>query len=188
MVMVICHAQALTFKNPEGEDFDRWTLKVHASKDVSFAMQLIEWCEIVGFLHFEGGSKKLDDDSSRDKRARGWSTDRRLLELAREAAWDAKWRLVTPMPTQIEIGGEHPWAPLAEAIMRERTLATAPPAASIVDQIRTELNRLGAETFTVNGTLTHRQNVLDYIATADEAGLNRILAGLASTPTPTKEI
>jgi hypothetical protein len=92
------------------------------------------------------------------------------------------------MPTQIEIGGEHPWAPLAEAIMRERTLATAPPAASIVDQIRTELNRLGAETFTVNGTLTHRQNVLDYIATADEAGLNRILAGLASTPTPTKEI
>lgn len=184
MVMIVCHAQAITFKNPEGEDFDRWTLKVHASKDVSFASQLIEWCEIVGFLHFEGGAKKLDEDGSRDKRARGWSSDRRLLELAREAAWDAKWRLVTPMSTQIEIGAEHPWSPLADAIARERQLASGSPMSTLADQIRTELNRIGADEFDVGGKKTTRQSVLDYIATADEAGLNRILAGLTSTPTP----
>lgn len=188
MVMIICHAQALTFKNPEGEDFDRWTLKVHASKDVSFAGALIEWCEIVGFLHFEGGSKKLDNDSSRDQRARGWSTNRRFLELAREAAWDAKWRLVTEMSTQVEIAGERPWSPIADAIARERTLASGPAKLTIVDQIRTELNRIGADKFVVNGKETTRQAVLDFIATADEAALNPIYAGLAATPTPTKEI
>jgi len=45
-VILVCHAQAITFKNPEGEDFDRWTLKVHATKDTSFAGALIEWCEV----------------------------------------------------------------------------------------------------------------------------------------------
>lgn len=182
MVAILCHAQAITFKNPEGEDFDRWTLKVHASKDVSFASQLMEWCEIVGFLHFEGGSKKLDGDSSREQRARGWSTNRRLLELAREAAWDAKWRLVTPMPTQVEIVGEHPWAPIADAIARERQIGTGQ---SVADMIRTELNRIGADLFhTAAGTPVDRQALLDAIDSGvyDADTLNRIHAGLAATP------
>ena len=186
MVLIICHAQALTFKNPEGEDFDRWTLKVHASKDVSFAGALMEWCDVVGFLHFEGGSRKLDDDGGREKRARGWSTNRRLLELAREAAWDAKWRLVTPMPTQIEIAAERPWAPLADAIARERAIGGAQ---SVADMIRTELNRIGADEFTTNtGSKTTRAAVLSMIENADADTLNRIHAGLVSTPAPAKEI
>jgi hypothetical protein len=186
MIMIVCHAQALTFKNPEGEDFDRWTLKVHASKDVSFAGALMEWCDVVGFLHFEGGSKKLDDDGGREKRARGWSTNRRLLELAREAAWDAKWRLVTPMQVQIEIAAEHPWAPLADAIARERSIGKTQ---SIADQIMTELNRIGADEFTTAaGNKTTRQSVIDMLAAADVATLSRVLAGLAATLAPTKEI
>jgi len=188
MVMIVCHAQALTFKNPEGEDFDRWTLKVHASKDVSFAGALMEWCEIVGFLHFEGGSKKLDNDSSREQRARGWSTNRRLLELAREAAWDAKWRLVTPMPAQIEIESAHPWTPIADAISRERVVGTEQ---TIADKIRTELNRIGADSFaTAAGTPVIRAALLESIEKGayDADTLNRIHAGLAATPTPNKEI
>lgn len=184
-VIIVCHAQALTFKNPEGEDFDRWTLKVHASKDVSFAGALIEWCEVVGFLHFEGGSNKLDGDSSREKRARGWSTNRRLLELAREAAWDAKWRLVTPMPAQIEIMAERPWAPIADAIARERAAGTPQ---TIGDQIMAELNRIGADEFTTAaGTKTTRASVVELLASANNETLTRVLAGLAATPAPTKE-
>jgi AAA domain-containing protein len=186
MVMIVCHAQSLTFKNPEGEDFDRYTLKVHASKDVSFAGALMEWCEIVGFLHFEGGSKKLDDDSSREKRARGWSTNRRLLELAREAAWDAKWRLVTPMPTQIEIDSTNPWAPLADAIARERAIGKGE---SIRDRIMTELNRIGVNEFTTAaGHKRTRDEVIAMLDTADADTLNRIHAGLAATAAPNKEI
>jgi len=178
MVMIICHAQAITFKNPEGEDFDRWTLKVHASKDVSFSAQLIEWSDIVAFLHFEGGSKKLTDDSSRDTRARGWSTNRRLLELAREAAWDAKWRLTTPMPAQIEIEAAHPWSQLAGAIARERNSALPIDA-----QIKLELDRIGAEKFTTAaGNVTTRAVIEELLTTSDAAIFSRVLAGLASTP------
>lgn len=186
MVMVVCHAQAVTFKNPEGEDFDRWTLKVHATKDVSFAGALMEWCEIVGFLHFEGGSKKLDGAS--DDRARGWSTNRRLLELSREAAWDAKWRLVTPMASQIEIESARPWAMLADAIERERTLGTGQ---SVADKIRTELNRIGAETFeSAAGKQVTRQALIDSIDAGayDADTLNRIHADLVKTTAPNKEI
>lgn len=183
MIMLVCHAQSVTFKNPEGEDFDRWTLKVHATKDTSFAGALIEWCEIVGFLHFEGGSKKLD--GANDDRARGWSTNRRLLELAREAAWDAKWRLITPMAAQIEITGDNPWAPLAEAIAAERHIQSAP---SIADQIRTELNRIGADEWTTSaGKQITRAGVLEKLETADADTLNRIYAGLKATAAPTKE-
>lgn len=174
-VIVICHAQAITFKNPEGEDFDRWTLKVHASKDVSFAAQLIGWCEVVGFLHFEGGSSKLAEDASKEKRARGWSTNRRLLELSREAAWDAKWRLVTPMPNQIEITTERPWGQIADAIARERS------APSLADQIRRELERLPENFTTAAGTATTRTSVLSLLSTADNLTLSRVLAGLVAT-------
>ena len=185
-VIIVCHAQAIEFKNPEGENYHRWTLKVHASNDKSFAGALIEWCDIVGFLHFEGGAKKLEDDASQDKRARGWTTNRRILELARDAVWDAKWRLVTPMPAQIEIPAERPWAQIADAIARERGVAGQP---SIADQIRTELNRIGADEFTTAaGKQTTRHAVLDMLSTADTDTLNRIYTGLAATQAQSKEI
>jgi AAA domain-containing protein len=180
MIIILAHSVTSTFKNPEGEDFDRYQLKVNDSKNASFAGQLKEWCEVVGFLHFAMGSKKIEDDGSREKRARGWMTSQRLLELAREAAWDAKWRLIVPMPTQIEIGTVRPWAPLADAIARERN-----QAAPISDQIMAELNRIGRDEFTTAaGNKTTRASVIEMLSTADAPTLSRVLSGLAATPTP----
>lgn len=177
-VILICHSQTTTFKDPEGEDYNRYTLKVHSSDKVSFAGQLKEWADVVGFLHFEGGSKKADED----KRAIGWTTNRRLLELQRSAAWDAKWRLLTPMPETIEIGVERPWAQIAEAILRERD------ARPLGDRIVAELDRIAAEEFTTAaGTATTRATVLALLPTADNATLSRVLNGLAATTAPSKE-
>jgi DNA polymerase III delta prime subunit len=180
MVMIVCHAQAFTFKNPEGEDFDRWTLKVHASKDVSFAMPAHR---VVRDRRLPPLRRWLQEARRRQRQARiGWSTNAACSSSQREAAWDAKWRLVTPMPTQIEIGGEHPWAPIADAIARERTQATPPRR---VDQIRTELDRIGAESSRRRRNQRHRQIVLDCSQTADDRTLNRILArarGFDATP------
>lgn len=177
-VVIVCHSQTTTFKDPEGEDYNRYTLKVHSSDKVSFAGQLKEWADVVGFLHFDGGSKKTDEDA----RAIGWATNRRLLELQRSAAWDAKWRLLTPMPSQIEIDIERPWAPIADAIARERD--TRP----LADRIKAELDRIGAEEFTTAaGTETTRTAVLAMIATADQPTLSRVLSGLAKTTAPAQE-
>jgi hypothetical protein len=180
-IIALAHSQSKTFKNPEGEDYDRYQLRGH---DL-FVAQLREWCEVVGFLHFEGGAKKLDDDGAREKRARGWSTNRRMMELAREAAWDAKWRLTVPMPMQFEIDSVHPWSAFAEAFARARMVETP---ASARDAIVTELNRIGVDEFTTAaGNKTTRAQVLALCETSDESTLSRVLAGLVATPAPSKE-
>lgn len=180
-VILVAHARTTTFKNPEGPDYDRFGLKVYDGKEASFAGQLKEWCEIVAFIHFESGAKKEEDE----KRARGWSTNRRIVQLARDAAWDAKWRLTVPMEMEFELDAAAPWAPFADAIERARIASTSGP--SIADQIMTELNRIAADEFTTAaGTKTTRQAVIDMIATASASALARVLEGLTKTPTPTQ--
>ncbi len=178
-IILIGHSIVTTFKNPEGEDFDYYSL--HAHRD--FAGQLKQWCDVVGFIHFEGGAKKLEGDESQGKRARGWTTNRRLIELAREAAWDAKNRL--SMPSTIELDAAHPWQPFALAA----TGARDADANSLTEAVLVELDRIGADEFTTAaGKPTSRQAVLDMIATADPSTLSRIVAGLQATTAPNKEI
>lgn len=181
-VIILAHSTTSTFKNPEGEDFDRFSLACH--KD--FAGQLYSWCDVVGFLHFEGGSRKLDEDSSKEKRARGWTTNRRIMQLSREAAWDAKWRLTVPMDLEFEVSAEHPWAPLADAITRARSVSATGP--SLQDQIMTELNRIAVDTFTTaDGKPITRDGVISLFDTASASRLASVLEGLRKIPTPTKE-
>lgn len=181
-VIVLAHSITSTFKNPEGEDFDRFSLACH--KD--FAGQLYSWCDVVGFLHFEGGSKKLDEDASKEKRARGWTTNRRIMQLSREAAWDAKWRLTVPMDLEFEVGSEHPWAPFADAIQRARAVSATGP--SLRDQIITELNRIAVDSFkTTDGKLINRDSVIALLDTASASRLASVLEGLRTIPTPTAE-
>lgn len=176
-IIFVAHSVTSTFKNPEGPDYDRFQLKVTDTKSASFAGQLKEWCEIVGFIHFESGAKKLDDD---DKRARGWATNRRIVQLAREAAWDAKWRLTVPMEMEFSLDPIHPWAPFADAIERARTAGTV--GASIADQIMTELNRIGADRFTTAaGRITSRDEIVEMLEVSSQSALSRVLAGLVAT-------
>jgi len=108
-VALIGHAQIRTFKNPTGEDYDRF----QPSLNMLAAGCLKSWCDVTGFCCYEDGSGKLDGKDKRD-RPRGWSTGRRLLKLQREAAFDAKSRIA--LPAEIELDITNPWAPLNDAI------------------------------------------------------------------------
>lgn len=105
-IVLLAHAQIRTFKNPEGEDFDRYHLRVNEKA----AGLLKEWCDVTGFCTFEEGAKAWGDGD----RAKGFSTGRRLLKLDRTAAYDAKSRLA--LPKEIELDPMNPWAPLAQAV------------------------------------------------------------------------
>lgn len=178
-IILLGHSTVTTFKNPEGEDYDRYLPQAHKE----FAGQLVEWCDVVGFLHFEGGAKKIEGDESRDKRARGWTSNRRLIQLARSAAWDAKNRL--SMPDEIELDITHPWRPFALATMGARNADSR----TLTEAAIAELDRIGADEFTTPaGVQTSRQAVLDMIKTSDVTTLSRIVAGLAATLAPHKEI
>ena len=173
-IVAIGHSVVATFKNPEGEDFDRYQL--HAHRD--FAGQIKEWCDVVGFIRFEGGAAKLNGDTSKSARARGWATSRRLVQLAREAAWDAKCRL--SLPAEIELDAAHPWAPFAAATTDARDATHD----TLIAAIDAELMRIiggDGEFVTAAGNATSSAAVRAMTTAADIATLTRILAGLRAT-------
>jgi AAA domain len=171
-VVMLGHSIVKTFKNPEGEDFDRYQLRVHDK-----AGGLIkEWCDVVGFVRFDGGAAKLKGDASQAKRARGWATGKRIVHLSREAAWDAKTRL--SIPAEIELDVAHPWAPFAEA--ESATRDSSGP--DLMAHITAELDRIGLESFTTAaGKATTRTDVLALVERADSTIRTRVLAGLKAT-------
>lgn len=133
-VVFIAHSKISTFKDPEGEDYDRYWIRAHPH----VAGKIREWVDVCGFCCFESGGGKLDEDQNR---AKGWSTGRRLLKLQHSHAYDAKSRV--PMPDEIELLPENPWAPIQEAIDG----AEQTPAA-ILKSIQVECARLGDDELT----------------------------------------
>lgn len=174
-IVFVGHSIVKTFKNPEGEDYDRYQLRVHEK----LGGLIKEWCDIVGFIRFDGGGAKLKGDQSQTKRARGWSSGRRIVHLARDAAWDAKSRLA--IPSEIELDAAHPWAPFAAARAGARDATIETLRAAIV----AELDLIGLDDMTViltpTGQSVTRISVIAMCEGADASTLNRILTGLRAT-------
>lgn len=86
-VIFLAHAWIKPFKNPEGEDYDRFELKL----DKKAGGLIKEWCDVVLFGRFETYAHKDERD-----RVRGHSTGARLVHTERTAAYDAKNRYNLP--------------------------------------------------------------------------------------------
>jgi hypothetical protein len=111
-IVILAHAQIRNFKNPVGEDYDRYGLRINEKA----AGWLREWSDVTGFACFEeGASKEVADDS----RARGYSTGRRLLRFTRSAVADAKTRLL--LPSEMTLDPINGWARIAAAVCFGRT-------------------------------------------------------------------
>jgi hypothetical protein len=86
-VILIAHTQIKPFKNPEGDDWERYVLKLHPGA----AGLCREWVKGVYFANYETFAVK-----DKSKRIRGVSTGARLLYTQRTAAYDAKDRYCLP--------------------------------------------------------------------------------------------
>lgn len=101
--VLIAHAWIKSFKNPEGEDFDRFEVKLHAK-----AGGLIrEWVDAVLFATHEQHTY----ETKGTKRVKGISTGARILHTQRTAAFDAKNRHNLPEVLPLD------WSELEEAIL-----------------------------------------------------------------------
>ena len=140
-VVFVGHAQVKTFHNPEGDDYDRYSLRLH-EKASGFVR---EWCDVLGFCCFEGGAGKLADDSKRDK-VKGYATGRRLIRLERTAAYDAKSRL--PLPPHVELSQDAPWKPFAEAAAMVQEIGQGLTAEQLRQSVQDELVRIGDKALT----------------------------------------
>lgn len=165
-IIINAHAQIRPFKNPEGEDFDRWQLRIQDRA----AGLLKEWADVVGFITYEQGVKK--DEKDKRAKGKGWSTGTRLLRTMRHAAFDAKTRLM--LEDEVEISIEDPWAPFAAAI--EASYEDQLP--KLQAAIKEQTDRIG------DGELTKKvaAAVKAAVEKKDEMALRRFVVNLKSRP------
>jgi len=81
-ILMLAHSQIRSFKNPEGEDYDRYEMKLHHKA----GGLLQEWADEVLFANYETATHE------RKGRVRGISSGARVIHTTRTAAYDAKNR------------------------------------------------------------------------------------------------
>lgn len=126
-IILLGHSIVRSFKNPEGDDFDRYELKIHRSA----SGVLKEWCDGVFFANYETYAYK----DEKTKRVRGVSTGARILHTERSAAFDAKNRYGLPVTIPLS------WDDFEAAASTGRT---ADPA-TLVAEISRQSKLLGPE-------------------------------------------
>lgn len=99
-VVLIAHAVVKLFKNPEGDDYDRWSIKLHEK-----ASGLIkEWCDVVALAQHETNTYE------KDGKTKGIATGKRILRVQRTAGFDAKTRYAMPPSIPLD------WTSFAQAV------------------------------------------------------------------------
>jgi hypothetical protein len=93
-VILVAHSWVKAFKNPIGEDYERFELKLNAKA----AGLIKEWSQAVCFARFEDLASK----NEKTKRVRGVSTGARIMLTEHQAAWDAKNRYSLPAQLPLE--------------------------------------------------------------------------------------
>ena len=119
-VILVGHCLIKTYKNPEGEDYDRFVLKLN-DKAAGF---IKGWSDTVLFAREETFAHK----NEKTKRVRGVSTGVRIMHTQRTAVYDAKNRYDLPDTIPLD------WAVFAKAAERKEP---AKPEA-----LRAEIERL----------------------------------------------
>jgi hypothetical protein len=143
-VILLAHSWIKPFKNPEGSDYDRWELKLHAKA----AGLLKEWCDVVLFANHETFAEK----DSRTKRVKGVSTGARVIYTSRTAAFDAKNRY--DLPEQMPLD----WEEFFAAVQSHRP---ADPKA-LAAEIKRKADEVGGEV---------QEKALEFLAQhAEDAG------------------
>jgi hypothetical protein len=88
-VIFLAHSRVKSFKNPEGQDYDRYEMKIHEKA----AGLLKEWCDVVLFAKYE----EYAVEDKRTKRYKGVdNSGARIMFTERRAAYDAKNRYGLP--------------------------------------------------------------------------------------------
>lgn len=125
-IVLLAHANIRQFHNPEGDDFDRYELKLHAKAGGLCK----EWCDAVLFMNYETFAVKDGN------RVRGVGSGARYIHTERRAAYDAKNRY--GLPERIELS----WDAFANAVAGADNDARAK---AITERIEEMLGREGID-------------------------------------------
>lgn len=82
-IAIESHSDVETFKNPQGDDFDRWFIKLHKKTRGLFTAKM----DAIGFATFEDFAKKKDKT---DKVAKAITTGERIVHWGHHPACQSK--------------------------------------------------------------------------------------------------
>jgi hypothetical protein len=85
-IILLAHSHVRKFQNPEGSDFDRYEMKLHAKS----AGIIKEWCDALLFAKLDIVTHEIK------KRTKGIDSGARIIHTTRCAAFDAKNRYSLP--------------------------------------------------------------------------------------------
>ncbi len=130
-VILLSHAKIKNFKNPEGDDYDRYTMKLHDAA----AGLVRDWSQATLFAKLQTFTREVDEGKAKSK---GVSDGKRVLCTQREAAWDAKNRF--GLPPQLPLD----WDELYAAI-RARAPEEAPALRARIESMLAEIEVADAD-------------------------------------------
>jgi hypothetical protein len=107
-VFLLAHAKIAPFHNPEGPDYDRWSVDIH-HKTWGLTHK---WADIVLFANYETAFKKGDEAKTKAK-ARGQT---RMIYTEHCAAYDAKNRHNLPPDIPMGSDGKECWENFVTAL------------------------------------------------------------------------
>lgn len=123
-VILVAHSWVRSYNNPEGENFDRFELKLNNKA----AGLLKEWCDAVLFASFEQATY---EDGNKHK---GISTGARIIRTERRAAFDAKNRYRLPFEIPLS------WAEFWKGVRDD-----APDVSGVIAEVRRLAVELGVD-------------------------------------------
>lgn len=152
-VVMLAHTTIRTFKNPEGDDYDRYTLKLHEKA----GGLLKEWVDAVLFANYE----TFVATEKGAIKGKGFQGGARFIHTERRAAWDAKNRYGLPErlpldwyefesairggdPSKIRAQIAEQAARIADDKKRDAILAWVPSVGDDLAKLREGLNRVVA--------------------------------------------
>lgn len=162
-VVLLAHSWIKPFKNPSGEDYDRYEMKLHKGASGHWR----EWCDAVLFA-----SHDVTTYEDERKRTKGIGSGARILHTEHNAAWDAKNRYDLPPSLPLD------WVAFAEAVAAHRP--------DDPERLRAQIERLLEQVADDSKLVERVRNALDAaIGNAGELAriLNKLAARIATTPT-----
>lgn len=102
-VILIAHAVVRTFKNPSGDDFDKYESNLHTGQSTSIWARTKEWCDILLFANYQLVVKKADPRAQKGKAVMLAGDGARVCHAAPSASWDAKVRAGWSLPAQFPL-------------------------------------------------------------------------------------
>lgn len=100
-IILIAHAARKPFKNPIGDDYEHWTMKLHEKA----SGLIVEWCDVVGYCCEDIATEETSG------RIKAQSTGRRIIRTQPHPAYLAKTRFEIPARLPLS------WKALGQAIV-----------------------------------------------------------------------